>query len=190
MITRLAETPPAGPSPTASERGRPGGSSQIQSAIQIPQVVWVVPRGLKRTAKADQSPVVPSLASLQHGLIKTLLVNLVALTKSLIPSLPYTMSFYFFFLPLRGVVISNIVICSLNDGTDCFAVSRCSGGKSLWSFEEFRWIEDVFVLSLSLWLLMSFLACHGLVSHCNVGGTPTRAGVPAATAAAVHVVVG
>lgn len=78
MITRLAETLPAGPSPTASQRGRPGGSSQVQLAIQIHQVFWDVPGGLRRTVKADQSPVVPSLASFQHGLINTLLLNLVA----------------------------------------------------------------------------------------------------------------
>lgn len=71
-----------------------------------------MPRGLKSTVKADQCPVVPSLASLQHRLINILLLNLVAHTKSLIPPLPYTRSFS---SPLH---ISNVATCSLKDGTE------------------------------------------------------------------------
>ena len=83
--------------------------------MQIPQVVWDVPRGLKSTVKADQSPVVPSLASLQRRLINILLLTLVAHTKSLIPSLPYTRSYS---SPLHRVAISNVATCSLKDGTE------------------------------------------------------------------------
>ena len=83
--------------------------------IRVPHVGGDVPRGQKRAAKAHWSPVVPSPASLRRGLVNTLLLNLVARTKSLILSLPYTWSSVF---PLHRVVISSIVTCSLNDGIE------------------------------------------------------------------------
>lgn len=40
---QASKDPAHGPSPTASEQDRPGGSSHIQSAVWIPQVGWDVP---------------------------------------------------------------------------------------------------------------------------------------------------
>lgn len=57
-------------------------------------MVWGVPRDLQRVAKDDHSPVAPSLASLEHGLMDALLLNLVAHTASLILSLPHMTSFF------------------------------------------------------------------------------------------------